>query len=302
MSFNKSKKDDDIFYSLEDEFAPYSDYDIFEEYIEDNFCISPDWKEVTQEDIKKYEESKFDIIQSEKSSSASTKKPQTKYIHQNHRTRVRDKFFKFGLECFSEYEVLEFLLFYAIPRKDTNVIAHKLIDRFGSLNAVLNAEYYDLMEVDGISEVSASLITLQREISKYLKTSNKLGITLSTAKKAGEFCCDYFERHVEESAILIILDGNKTILAIDVISRGSETETALYSRKIIKSAIRHRCSMVMLAHNHPSADSTPSSNDIVSTNRMIPALEEFGIEFVDHIICGQDGYTSMSDKNMIHID
>ena len=173
-----------------------------------------------------------------------------KSIHRGHRERVRDKFFKHGLDCFSEFEVLEFLLFHTIPLKDTNEIAHRLIERFGSLKGVLNAEYYDLMEVKGISEVSAGLITLQREIFKYLRTNNVVSENLRTADRAGEYCFKYFENHVEETAIIIILDDDRNVLAIDVISKGSETEASLYVRKVIKSIIRCRATKVVVAHNH----------------------------------------------------
>lgn len=234
-------------------------------------------------------------------SSNKTKKSNSKIksIHKDHRKRVRDKFFKFGLSCFSEYEVLEFLLFHSIPLKDTNEIAHRLIEHFGSLEGVFNAEYYDLMEVNGISEVSAGLISLFRQISQYLRTTNKEGELLNTAHKAGKFCCDYFASHVEENSIIIVLDENQAAKVIEVISEGSETETGFYPRKIIKSIIKHRATKVILAHNHPNKNPNPSNNDIHNTKVLAEVLKTAGIQLIDHIVCGGERFVSMADRGFL---
>lgn len=222
-----------------------------------------------------------------------------KSIHKDHRKRVRDKFFKFGLSCFSEIEVLEFILFHSIPMKDTNETAHRLLDHFGSLENVLNAEYYDLLEVNGISEVSAGLITLHRQISKYISTTNREGEVLNTAYKAGKFCCGYFANHLEENSIIIILDENQTAIAIEIISEGSETETGFYPRKIIKLIIKHHATKIILSHNHPNKNPHPSNNDIHNTAVLAEILKSVGIELVDHIVCGGDRYISMADRGFL---
>lgn len=223
-----------------------------------------------------------------------------KSVHRGHRERVREKFFNYGLECFSEFEVLEFLLFHTIPMKDTNEIAHRLIERFGTLRGVLNAEYYDLMEVNGISEVSAALITLQREIFKYLRTKNVKKEHLSTSAVAARFCQKYFENHVEESTIVIVIDDDRNVQGVEVITKGTETESYILVRKIIKVLIRYRSTSAIIAHNHPGVKfANPSSEDYASTQHLKTTLENLGIALVDHIVCTDTDHYSMMDNGYI---
>jgi len=221
-------------------------------------------------------------------------------IHKGHRERVRNKFLQYGLESFTKYEVLELLLFYAIPYKDTNEIAHRLIDKFGSVKAVIDADVNDLIEIEGINEVSASLIVLQRELFKYIHTKEYDVEVLSSSSKSGWFCCKYFMNHVEESFIIIYLDLNDVVKNIEVISEGSENETAFYIRKTVKRILQHRCSKVIIAHNHPGEYPEPSSDDIMSTGHLNESLENIGISLIDHIICSGDKYVSMSDRGLMN--
>lgn len=221
-------------------------------------------------------------------------------IHKFHRKRVREKFVKHGLQPFSEYEVLEMLLFYSISRKDTNVIAHKLIDRFGTLKAVLDAEYDDLMEVDGISDVSASLIMFYRELYKYVNTNSlDENVDLSTNLKVCDFCCNYFYHHVEESLILITLGENRMLKCVDVISKGCESETAFYPRKIIKAIVKNRATDVVIAHNHPRGLPDPSFNDTIITKKLSKMLSDIGVNVIDHIICSGNRFVSLADRGIL---
>ena len=285
MKYEYNEEKEDLFFDILPETSTISLYDDVDEF------------SFVQKDMSSTDD-ESDVIKKTKTPSKSSNS-KIKSIHKDHRKRVREKFFKFGLECFSEYEVLEFLLFHSIPLKDTNEIAHKLIEHFGSLEGVLNAEYYDLMEVAGISEVSAGLITLHRQISKYIRVNNRAGVSLDTSRRAGQFCCDYFLSHVEENFIIIILDENKNAIAVEVISEGSETETALYPRKIIKSIIKHRGTKVIIAHNHPNQNPYPSNSDKVTTSKLAQVLNEFDIQLIDHIVCGGQRYISMSERGMI---
>ena len=219
-----------------------------------------------------------------------------KNVHKDHRKRVRNVFLEYGLESFTDIEVLELLLFYSIPQKDTNEIAHRLLDHFGTLKNVLSAEYYDLMEVKGINEISASLIILQRELTRYVNTKKYESERLNTSRRAGMFCCDYFKNHVEESFIIIILDDKDYVENISVISKGVENETAFYTRKVLKEVLRYRSNTIMLAHNHPGNNSEPSLSDIKATGKLMNALDDIGIYIKDHIVCAGDSYTSMADR------
>jgi len=222
-------------------------------------------------------------------------------IHKGHRERVRERYIRYGLESFSEYQILEFLLFYAFRQGDTNPLAHKLIDKFGSLQGVLRADFNDLIEIDGIKEASASLITLIREIGKYVNTSNYTGVTLSTTDDVGKFCCRYFSNHIVEEAIIIILNAQRQIQAIEVISKGNETETAFAPRTIIKAALAHHGCHIIAAHNHPDGNYLPSNQDVYNTNKLIPALREFDVFMIDHIVCAGNRYTSMFEKGYITV-
>lgn len=227
-------------------------------------------------------------------------KAQKDNIHKFHRKRVREKFIKCGLQPFSDHEVLEMLLFYSISRKDTNVIAHKLIDRFGTLQAVLDAEYEDLMEVDGISDVSASLIMFYRELYKYVNTNSLEEKTdLSTNFKVCDFCCKYFYHHVEESLILITLGENRILKCVDVISKGCESETAFYPRKIIKAIVKNRATDVVIAHNHPRGLPDPSSNDTLITKKLSKMLSDIGVNVIDHVICSGDRFVSLANRGLL---
>lgn len=235
--------------------------------------------------------------QASKSSDTSSKK--RKSVHEGHRERVREKFLNYGLESFSEFEVLEMLLFYAIPYKDTNELAHALIDKFGSLKGVLDAEYYDIAEVKGIGEYSASLIVMFRELNKYMSTKNYSDIFLDTSEKAGEFCQQYFKNHVEESFIIISMDMERRIKCIDVISSGTENETAFYPRKVMKAVVRNRANYIILAHNHPGSNPEPSANDLYITAIIEKLLHNIGVVVIDHIISTPKKFKSLSDKGLM---
>lgn len=223
-----------------------------------------------------------------------------KEIHKKHRERVRNNFIKYGLEPLSEFQVLEMLLFYAIPRKDTNVIAHRLIDRFGTLQNVLEADYNDLIEVKDVAEVSASLIMFFRELYKYIRTNSiDENTDLSTSDRVGQFCCRYFFNHTEENLILISMDGHGRLKCVDVISRGCENETAFYPRKIMKAVVKNRTNVVAIAHNHPGGSPEPSSNDLLITEKLGTMLSDIGVSVIDHIICSGDRYVSIAERGLL---
>lgn len=276
--FNDS---DDLYYAIKDDFSERSDM-----YGEAN--DEPQWIDIDKPETTRKNTSK-----------ENSPKEKSKPMHSGHRQRLRERFLKHGLTGFSEYQVLEFLLFFSVVRKDTNPIAHKLIDTFGSLQGVLDADYYDLMEVGGISEVSASLITLHREMFKYLETNNPSTKRLTNVFEAGEFCCRYFAHHVDEALIMIVLDSQRNIKAVEVISEGNEMQTAFYPRKIMKYALRHKGCSIIISHNHPDKNPTPSNNDVYNTNRLIVSLRDFGIDLIDHIVCGGSRFVSMSDRGYI---
>lgn len=222
-----------------------------------------------------------------------------KPVHKGHRNRVRDRFIEYGFEGFTQYQILEFILFHSIPQGDTNELAHRLIDRFGSIEGVLKAEFDELIEVNGVGKVTAAMLMIHRELNKFLNTNDCKGEYLPNAVAVGEFCCRYFQNHIVEEAILIFINGRRKIEAVERISRGTETKTALSPRNVMKYALRHSGCHIILSHNHPNGNPAPSNNDILATNQLIAAMKQFDIEIIDHIVCGGDRYVSLFEKGYI---
>lgn len=245
-------------------------------------------------------ESKNEYITSKSKSEVNEKNSKSKDVsHKNHRQRVREKFIKFGLEPFSEIEVLEMLLYYSIPQRDTNVLAHRLLDKFGSLHGVLDADFNELVEVNGISDVSASLIMFHTELYKYLRMNQESDVYLDTSLKVGNFCSKYFYNHTEENLILLSFDSKRKLKCVDVISKGTEVETAFYPRKIIKAIVKNKTNNVILAHNHPGGNTQPSTNDIYITDLISKMLKSIGVTVCDHIICSGQKFFSFSDAGKL---
>lgn len=227
-------------------------------------------------------------------------KVEIKSIHKGHRQRVRNKFIKHGLESFTEVEALEFLLFHSIPYKDTNEIAHALINKFGSLEGVMKADIRHLTEVNGISTNSAALISLFNEFYKYIHVNANIeGVYFSNVHVAGRFCCNYFMNHLEEAMIVISTDSNRKVKCIDVVSEGILTSTPVYFSRIIDVALKNKTATIYIAHNHPSNNPEPSPEDITYTQKLQTFLKDSGIHLLDHIICSGNNYVSLSDKGYI---
>lgn len=234
-----------------------------------------------------------------KSGDDSAEKAKPKNMHQGHRQRVIEKLLSYGLETFHEHEVLELLLFFAIPRRDTNHLAHMLIEEFGSLHNVFKADPDDLQQVDGIGKNAAALIYLFRCLTPYLNRRFQEKIYLSNTTEAGQFCCQFFMEHVEESFIVLILDSNRCIKKVEIISHGTENETAFYPRKVLKAVIKHRANAIIVAHNHTGGNVQPSVNDIKVTNDIIQLVEGIHVPVRDHIICSGQLFTSFAERGIL---
>lgn len=240
-----------------------------------------------------------DKSKTEKAADSTVKKEKPKNIHQGHRQRVIDKLLSHGLESFSEHEVLELLLFFAIPRRDTNQLGHMLIEEFGSLHNVFKADPDDLQQVDGIGKNAAALIFLFRCLTPYLNRRFQEKICLADTTAAGQFCCQYFMSHAEESFIVLILDSNRCIKKVEVISYGTENETAFYPRKVLKAVIKHRANAIIIAHNHTGGNVQPSANDIKVTNEIIQLVEGIHVPVRDHLICCGQLFTSFAERGIL---
>lgn len=211
---------------------------------------------------------------------------QQKQLHTGHRDRLRARFLKEGLDHFEDHQVLELLLFHAIPRIDTNPIAHKLMERFGSLSAVLEADPNDLASVDGIgSNVAIFLGMIPQVTRRYfldrVKHSRK---PLTSSEAASEYLLPLMAGRVEEVFYVICLDSALCVLYPALISEGTVKDALVHPRHVIEAAVRHRASSVILAHNHPGGSAKPSTQDHKLTRRLVQALGHIDIQTADHII------------------
>ena len=215
-------------------------------------------------------------------------------MHKDHRKHTKDRFLSEGLDSFEPHNVLELLLFYSIPQKDTNETAHMLINRFGSLSAVFDAPYDDLLTVPGISEHSATLIKLIPAISRrYAMEKNSKVTKLSSIEDIGEYLVARYLGVTEETVLLLLLDNKFGLIDCVKVHEGSVNSSAITMRKLIETALFKRASMVVLAHNHPSGVALPSSDDLFTTQQVKRAFDLVEIGMLAHIIVAGDTFTNI---------
>lgn len=229
------------------------------------------------------------------------KKPDEKGIHHGHRERMRKQFLEHGLDSFSDVAVLEFLLFYAVPRQDTNALAHRLLILFDSLAGVFSASIEDLMRVGKLSENTATLIKLVPEAARRQQINRvNMDNILNTTRKCGDFLMPYFFGATDEMVYLLSLDAKCKVLSCTKLFTGTINSANLSTRSVVECALRTKATSVVLAHNHTSGIAVPSQEDIRTTETVAHALELMGILLADHIIVADDDYVSMLDSNLIH--
>lgn len=214
-------------------------------------------------------------------------------LHSKHRERLRERYLKDGIDSFEPHQVLELILFYAIPRKDTNGIAHALLNRFGSLANVLEAPVEELATVEGIGKSTAVYLNMfSQVIRKYEQDKAFKRKRLSDYASTGEFCLSLFKGRVYECMFLISLNSQNRVINYEKVAEGTVNETTVYPRELIRSAISNHAVKVVVAHNHPGGTATPSTDDIHLTTLLRNAFNAVGIEFCDHIIVSGEEYTS----------
>ena len=217
-------------------------------------------------------------------------------LHKHHRHRMRQQFLEGGIDHFTPHQVLELLLFYAIPRQDTNETAHRLIKRFGSIGGVLDAEYDELCEVKGIGERTATLLMLCGQLlSRYYKEKNN-GKTFTGIDELKEFLSNEYINQKREKVYLLSLNNRLELLNYAVVSVGTPTSSDANIREMIEVALRHKATAVVLAHNHPMGNNTPSGEDIYTTKQVVAAFRMINIPVVDHLIYADGEVFSMRES------
>ena len=220
--------------------------------------------------------------------------------HSGHRQRLRERFERYGLDSFSDLNTLELLLFYALPRQDTNPLAHALLENFGSLENVLEAMPEELREVPGMGESAALFLQLIPAVSRrYLIRKANHSDQITSPEAAGEYLLPYFFYEQEEHIYGLFLDNRSHILACEELSKGVVNAAEIGVRALINRAVELKCCYIILAHNHPSGVIMPSAEDEFATLQLRQALNGVGVSLIDHLIIADDSYMSMSEVGML---
>lgn len=221
-------------------------------------------------------------------------------VHDGHRSRVYDRFKNEGLDHFSPHNVLELLLFFAVPRRDTNQMAHDLINGFGSLSAVLEAPIDELKKYDGIGDHAATLLHMIPEIARfYMSEQHENDCMINSTEAAGAYVLPSFVGRSTECVFVTLLDGKGKVLHHELLFRGSINSAAVNLRDVVALALRHNAVGVIVSHNHPGGTPMPSSEDMVTTHRIREALELVGVHLIDHLIVAGGHYLSLAESGEI---
>ena len=221
-------------------------------------------------------------------------------VHDGHRARRKAQFREHGLDVFTDHGALELLLFYAVPQKDVNPLAHRLIDRFGSLEGVLSAPPDELRGVEGVGEHAATLLTLILPMARRVHMdSAKRGVALCDTEQLGRYFCGLFLGVREEILYEACLDAKGKLLRCCKVADGSVDAVQINMRRIVENALRCGASAVALAHNHPSGVALPSPDDNTTTLMACDALRTVGVELIDHIIVADGDFVSLRDNGLL---
>ncbi len=220
-------------------------------------------------------------------------------IHKGHRDRLRNKFIKNGIESLEQHEVLELLLFYAVPQKSTNDIAHELLNRFGNIKELFDAPIESICKTKNVGYSAAVLFKLIPQLLRYYLITPDKKQSLDNY----EYYLNYFNSMYvgtsNEQFRVCCLNNSLQVISCDKLSEGTPSEVAVSARMVAEAAFRANSSIVVLAHNHPNALPVPSKDDIRLTNELINSLKAFDIKVLDHVIVGKGEVHSMRRSGAI---
>ena len=205
-----------------------------------------------------------------------------------HRQRVKESYLKNSFDAMPDHNILELILFYAIPQKDVKPIAYNLINHFGSLENVLNADVSELIQVDGIQEHSAILLTLFRNVNRRLN-QQKADVQYRTFEQLMDFASMKLKDYQTEAILIVTFDNAKSIINTHILTGGEVNSAVLNKKDVAQFVIRDNASSVVVAHNHPNGSAVPSAADIDATISLSQFLRQINIALLDHIVVGGDG-------------
>ena len=224
---------------------------------------------------------------------------ETPHYH-GHRERLRERFYSAGPEALSDYELLEMALFPALPRRDTKPLAKALLKKFGSFAEVIHAPVARLREIDGIGDASIHQLKLiAAAASRVAKGELKKRTALSSWATVIDYCRTAMAFADKEQFRVLFLDKRNQLIADEVQQKGTVDHAPVYPREVVKRALELSATAIILVHNHPSGDPTPSQADIQMTQQIVAVAGPLGIAVHDHIIVGKDGHASLKGLRLM---
>ncbi len=219
---------------------------------------------------------------------------------EGHRERLRARFLTGGADAMPDYELLELTLFAALPRRDTKPLAKALLARFGSFAEVIAAPRARLMEVKGVGEAVANHLKIVEAAAHRLAKTRVIGRpALSSWTALLDYCTAAMARIQREEFRVLFLDRKNVLIADEVQNKGTVDHTPVYPREIVKRALELSASAIILVHNHPSGDPTPSKADILMTREIVTAAKALGLAVHDHLVVGRSGHASFKSLGLL---
>lgn len=217
-----------------------------------------------------------------------------------HRQRLRERFLNSGLQGFHDYEVIELLLSIGTPRKDCKQSAKAALNKFGSLNAVLDADPEELQEIDGIGPNNVFGLKLTQTVARRYLSQRVIGKDVITSV---EEVLDYLKHNLknkkQEIFSVIYLNGRNEIIEMEELFQGTLTSSVVYPREVVKKVLAKNAAALILVHNHPSGNNNPSDEDITITNKLKDAVATIDVKIHDHLIIAGNDYYSFADNHLI---
>jgi len=221
-----------------------------------------------------------------------------------HRKRIREKYMTGGVNGWHDYEVLELMLTFSVLRRDTKQIAKLLIEKFGSINGVFDADTEELLSVKGIGENTTVLIGLIKDLQKiYLSNRLDPGILISSPTSARDYLLSALKGERNEKIVVLFLNKENKPLKVEVLQEGTVDRAPLYPRKVVEKALKYHASAIIIAHNHPGGTLRASEQDKEITRALKDAVRTFDNKLLDHIIIGDGGegggYYSFKEEGLL---
>lgn len=220
-------------------------------------------------------------------------------MHEGHRDRMRERILQSGIESLQPHEVLEYLLYHAIPRKDTNAVAHDLIAKFGSFKDVINADYDALKDVSGMTKNAALFISSLKGVFRfYASNDGKDSKIIATRGDLVRYLSPIFYGDKTEKFYMLCLDSKSAVIKLVKLASGIPQEVRVDVRDVVDNALKFKAVSVVIAHNHPSGDVSPSVQDVELTRAIAAALQLIKIRLTDHYIFSDYGYCSFVEDGV----